>query len=139
MHSGTSGTILSIGAAFQSWIRLKNIQIYAYHGAHAHEREYGARFEIDVELCAALEHAVNSDDLADTIDYVKLLDVVVSIATAKRFHLLESLADAIAAQLLAQFPASEVIVRVRKPGVSAGVVLDTVEVECRKPIPSNKL
>ncbi|HET6400411.1 MAG TPA: dihydroneopterin aldolase [Candidatus Kapabacteria bacterium] len=114
------------------WIRLKNIQIYAYHGAHAHEREHGARFEIDVELLAALEQAVKSDDLADTIDYVKLQESIVAISTSKRFHLLESLADAIAAQLLAQFPASEVIVRVRKPGVSAGVVLDTVEVECHK-------
>ncbi len=114
------------------WIRLKNIQIYAYHGAHAHEREHGARFEIDVELLAALSKAAKSDDLADTIDYVRLQEAVVAISAAKRFHLLESLADAIAEQLLAQFPASEVIVRVRKPGVSAGVVLDTVEVECRK-------
>jgi 7,8-dihydroneopterin aldolase/epimerase/oxygenase len=114
------------------WIRLKNIQIYAYHGAHAHEREHGARFEIDVELLATLDRAANSDDLADTIDYVKIQETVVSISSSKRFHLLESLADSIANKLFAQFPASEVIVRVRKPGVSAGVVLDTVEIECRK-------
>ncbi len=114
------------------WIRLKNIQIYAYHGAHAHEREHGARFEIDVELLADVDRAVTSDDLADTIDYVKLQEVVVAISTANRYHLLESLADAMATELLARFQAREVIVRVRKPGVSAGVVLDTVEVECRK-------
>ncbi len=114
------------------WIRLKNIQIYAYHGAHAHEREHGARFEIDVELMATLERAAKSDDLFDTIDYVKLQEAVVATSASKRFHLLESLADSIAAEILARFPASEVIVRVRKPGVSAGVVLDTVEVECRK-------
>ncbi|HZK75544.1 MAG TPA: dihydroneopterin aldolase [Candidatus Kapabacteria bacterium] len=120
------------------WIRLKNIQLYAYHGAHAHEREHGARFEIDVELCAVLERAVKSDDLADTIDYVKIQEAVVSSSTSKRFHLLESLADAIANELLTHFPASEVIVRVRKPGVSAGVVLDTVEVECRKLVPSTE-
>ena len=115
------------------WIRLKNIQIYAYHGAHAHEREHGARFEIDVELLTSSERAVATDDLSDTIDYVTLQEVVVAISTSRRFHLLESLADAIASELLSRFPALEVIVRVRKPGVSAGVVLDTVEVECRKP------
>ncbi len=114
------------------WIRLKNIQIYAYHGAHAHEREHGARFEIDVELSAKLEDAAKSDELSDTIDYVKLQQAVLSISAAKRFHLLESLSDAIASELLHQFPADEVIVRIRKPGVSAGVVLDTVEVECSK-------
>jgi dihydroneopterin aldolase len=114
------------------WIRLKNIQVYAYHGAHAHEREHGARFEIDVELEAALDKAVKSDELADTIDYIEIQKIVVAASTAKRFNLLESLADEIATQLLAVFLASEAIVRVRKPGVSAGVVLDTVEIECRK-------
>src|ERR1039458_7511812 len=114
------------------WVRLKNIQVYAYHCAHAHEREHGARFEIDVEFEAALEAAIRSDDLADTIDYVEVQQTVVSISTAKRYHLLEALCDAIASQLIASFPIMEVIVRVRKPGVSAGVVLDTVEVECRK-------
>ncbi len=114
------------------WIRLKNIQVYAYHGAHAHEREHGARFEIDVEIEAALEGAVQRDDLAQTIDYVQVQETVVGIATGRRFHLIESLADAIAASIMERFPAREAIVRVRKPGVSAGVVLDTIETECRK-------
>ena len=114
------------------WIRLKNIQVYAYHGAHAHEREHGGRFEIDVELEADLSRAVASDALEDTIDYVRVQGVVVTIATSKRYYLLETLANAIADGLLSEFPAREVGIRVRKPGVSAGVVLDTVEVECRK-------
>ncbi len=113
------------------WIRLKNIQVYAYHGAHAHEREHGGRFEIDVELRADLERAAKSDDLVDTIDYVKLQRLVLEVSSTKR-RLLESLADAIAAKLLAEFPAEEVIIRVRKPGAAIGGVLDSVEVECRK-------
>ena len=114
------------------WIRLINVQVYAYHGAHVHEQKYGARFEIDVELDAALDTAVKSDELTDTIDYVEVGKIVVAASTTRRFNLLESLADDIATQLLTVFPAREAIVRVRKPGVSAGVVLDTVEVECRK-------
>src|SRR5205085_2224316 len=101
-------------------------------GVHAHEREHGGRFEIDVELEAALEKASQTDELEDTVDYVQVQQVVVAATTTKRYHLLESLSDAIASELLEKFPAREVIVRVRKPGVSAGVVLDTVEVECRK-------
>jgi dihydroneopterin aldolase len=114
------------------WIRLKNIQVYAYHGAHAHEREHGARFEIDVELEAALDNAVNSDALSDTIDYVKVQQMVVAISTMNKFHLLETLADTIANELLIHFTAREVIVRVRKPNAPTGGVLDTVEVETRK-------
>jgi dihydroneopterin aldolase len=114
------------------WVRLKNIQVYAYHGVYEHEREHGARFEIDVEWKAALGAAVESDDIRDAIDYVKVQQAVISVSTAKNFHLIESLCDAIASQLFFSFPMEEVIVRVRKPGASAGVVLDTVEVECRK-------
>jgi dihydroneopterin aldolase len=117
---------------FLMWIRLKNIQIYAYHGVHAHEREHGARFEIDVEFQPLISNTFKSDDLADVIDYVKVQESVVQICTTKKYHLIESLCDAIASQLLLELPVEELIVRVRKPGASAGVVLDTVEVECRK-------
>jgi dihydroneopterin aldolase len=114
------------------WIRLKNIQVYAYHGVHDYEREQGACFEIDVELEAALDRAVQSDDLADTIDYVKVYQMVVTCCTTHRFHLVETLADTIATELLAQFPVREIITRVRKPGAAIGGVLDTVEIECCK-------
>ncbi len=114
------------------WIRLKNIQVYAYHGAHAHEQEHGGRFEIDVEVRAELSVAAKSDDLNDTIDYVKLQQVIVHLSTAKRYRLLESLSNEIAMTVLDQFPAEEVVVRVRKPGAAMGAVLDTVEVECRR-------
>jgi len=113
-------------------VRLKNIQVYAYHGAHAHEREHGGRFEIDVEYMPMVNNTFKSDDLADVIDYVKVQAEVVNVCTAKRYHLIESLCDAIASQILLAFPVEEVIVRVRKPGAAAGVVLDTIEVECRK-------
>jgi len=114
------------------WIRLKNIQVYAYHGVYEYEREQGTRFEIDVELEAMLDEAVSTDDLAHTIDYVKVQEVVTAVVTSNRFHLVETLTDAIATALLANFPAKEVIARVRKPGAALGAILDTVEIECHK-------
>jgi 7,8-dihydroneopterin aldolase/epimerase/oxygenase len=114
------------------WIRLKNIQVYAYHGAYDHEREHGGRFEIDVDLNADLDRAAVSDNLADTIDYALVHRMVVQVATAKKYSLIESLADTIASEVLRNFKAQEVIVRVRKPGAAVGGVLDSVEIECQK-------
>ena len=114
------------------WIRLKNIQLHGYHGVYEHEREHGGRFEIDVEVRADLSVATKSDDLNATIDYTKIAEAVTDINIAKHYHLVESLSDAIATDILAQFAVEEVIVRVRKPGAAVGIVLDTVEVECRK-------
>jgi dihydroneopterin aldolase len=114
------------------WIRLKNIQVYAYHGVHAYEQEHGARFEIDVELNATLDKAAKTDELSDTIDYVEVQKIVTEVTTGKHFNLIESLADRLATELLDTFPVQEVIVRVRKPGAAMGAILDTVEIECRK-------
>ncbi len=132
IHGGRNLDFGSTIVNFFMWIRLKNIQVYAYHGVHDYERERGARFEIDVELEAALDQAVISDDLSKTIDYVNVLRVVLDINEANCFHLIETLADKIGTEILEQFPVHEVIVRVRKPGAALGGVLDTVEVECRK-------
>lgn len=114
-------------------IRLKNIQLYGFHGVNAHEREHGGKFEIDVEIEADLDRASQSDELADTIDYVQLQQAVLYVASTKHFHLIEALCERIASHVLTQFPSAfSVTVRVRKPGAALGGLLDTVEVECSK-------
>jgi 7,8-dihydroneopterin aldolase/epimerase/oxygenase len=113
-------------------IRLKNIQLFAYHGVYDHEREQGGQFEIDVELSANLSKAEISDNIADTVDYTDVQKAVIETATAKKHYLLESLSDSIASKILSSFNVEEVIVRVRKPGSSVGGQLDHVEVECHK-------
>lgn len=114
------------------WIRLKGIQVYGYHGVHAHEREHGARFEIDVDVRADLDRAAETDDLNQTIDYVKLQQAVHFVSTTKRYHLLEAFADAIVCHVLTNFPVDEAVVRVRKPGAAVGGVLESVEVEAHR-------
>ena len=59
-----------------------------------------------------------------------MADVVVSIATTRRFNLLEALAEAIATDILAAFPLVEAIsVLIEKPSAPVPHVLDTVSVE----------
>jgi dihydroneopterin aldolase len=111
------------------WIRLRNLQLYAYHGVGEHERKYGGRFEIDVELQAELRAATLSDDLADTIDYVKVQQAVAEVSSSRHYHLLERLAADLASGMIERFPIDRVIIRVRKPGAAVGGVMDTVEVE----------
>jgi len=51
------------------------------------------------------------------------------IVESTRFNLIEALAEAIAHEVLAEFPADEVVVRVRKPEVRLGGEVRTVGVE----------
>jgi dihydroneopterin aldolase len=55
--------------------------------------------------------------------------VVRQIVESTTFRLLEALAEAITHELLANFPADEVTVRIRKPKVALGGPLDYAGVE----------
>ncbi len=110
-------------------ISLENIRLYGYHGASENERELGQRFEIDVELEADLTDAVQTDSMTRTVNYEKVYRLVEREVVGKKYHLLESMADKIARDILDQFDVTEVLVRVRKPSVPIAGSIDHVEVE----------
>ena len=110
-------------------ISLENIRLYGYHGATQNERELGQRFEIDVEIMADLSEAVRADDMKRTVNYESVYRLVESEVVNERYHLLEAMADKIARDVLKEFGALEVVVRVRKPSVPIAGSIDHVEVE----------
>ena len=52
-------------------IKINGIKLYGYHGVLQAERDIGQYFIVDVVLYVDLEAARKSDDLTDTINYVK--------------------------------------------------------------------
>lgn len=97
-------------------IELRGLVFYGYHGALAEERALGQRFVVDVRLGLDLEPAGRSDDLARTVDYGKVAETIKRIVEGETFSLIEALAEAVAGQLLADYPQVErVRVRVEKP------------------------
>ena len=110
-------------------ISLENIRLYGYHGASENERELGQRFEIDVEIIADLSEAVVTDDMKKTVNYEKVYRLVESEVVNQKYHLLEAMADKIARDVLTEFGALEVVVRVRKPSVPIAGSIDHVEIE----------
>jgi dihydroneopterin aldolase len=110
-------------------ISLENIKLYGYHGASENERELGQRFEIDVDIIADLSEAVACDDMKKTVNYEKVYKLVESEVVNEKYHLLEALADKIGRDVLKEFGALEVVVRIRKPSVPIAGSIDFVEVE----------
>jgi len=88
------------------------------HGVYPEEQASPQPFEVDVDLALNLQPAGLSDDLAQTIDYGAVYDACRQIVESTRFNLIEALAEAIAHELLANYPADEVTVRIRKPAVT---------------------
>ncbi len=66
-------------------IRLTGIDVYAFHGALAAERELGQRFVIDVDLWADIRKAAATDALEDALDYVDVHTRIVELG-AQQFQ-----------------------------------------------------
>ena len=113
-------------------IRLKNIQLYGFHGVNESEKDLGGKFEVDVELSLSLQSACISDNLKDTINYESIYKIVDSCVKRDKFYLIEALANSIAADILKDRRIESIVVRVRKPHAPIKGVLDTIEVEIEK-------
>jgi dihydroneopterin aldolase len=111
---------------------LHNIRLEGRHGWSARELVTPQPFEVDVELMLDLRPAGIADDLARTVDYARVYDVVRRVVESTSYRLLEALAEAISQAILAGFPVAEVGVRVRKPAVQLGGPLDYAGVEIRR-------
>jgi dihydroneopterin aldolase len=113
-------------------IVLHDIRLLGRHGVHDWERAEPQRFEVDVELELDLAFAGASDDLARTVDYGRVYEIVRAVIEGPSRQLLETLATSIAEGVLAAHPVEAITVRVRKPDVRLPGPLAWSGVEIRR-------
>jgi len=111
-------------------IVLKNMVFYGYHGAFAVEQELGQKFAVDLEVYTDLQNL--HDDTELSFNYVDAYTIIKEIAEEQEFNLVESLAEAIADQILSAYDVEKVVVRVRKSQVPVGGYVDYLEVEIER-------
>jgi dihydroneopterin aldolase len=101
----------------------------AHHGVLAEEAALGQRFVLDISASLDLGPAGRSDDVRQTVSYADLVQVAAATLTERRFRLLEAAAEAVAAALLARFPALQsVALELRKPGAPIDAIFGHVAV-----------
>lgn len=57
-------------------INVEGIKVYAYHGCLEEEAVIGGEYIVDIKMEANLSNASQSDELSETIDYVKVYEIV---------------------------------------------------------------
>ncbi|RPF27382.1 2-amino-4-hydroxy-6-hydroxymethyldihydropteridine diphosphokinase [Georgenia muralis] len=112
-------------------IRLLGLRAFGHHGVLAHERAQGQTFVADVVLHLDTRAAAATDDLADTVSYATVAEDVVAVLGGEPVDLLETLAERIAAVVLAH-GVRAVDVTVHKPGAPLSVPFDDVELVIRR-------
>ncbi len=115
---------------------LADMSFRACHGVLPQEKRRRQEFRVTVELDVPLVRAGRGDRLADAIDYRAVQATVRSVVEGAHRHLIEALAEDIAGQLLAAFPAARaVVVDVLKPSPPVDFKFAGVRVRIRRARP----
>jgi dihydroneopterin aldolase len=86
-----------------SYIELQDVRFHAFHGVMPQEGRVGADFLVSVRVGIALEKAMQSDDVEDTLNYAELYQLV-QREMAVPSRLLEHVAGRIVKAIGKDFP-----------------------------------
>lgn len=112
-------------------IKLQNIRTFSYHGCLVEESKIGSDYRVDLEVKADLRKPMETDELADTVDYVHLNKVVME-EMAIRSKLLEHVAHRIVKRIFDEIPSvSRILLSVSKinPPIGGDVEAVTIQLE----------
>ena len=112
-------------------IRLTNIRVFTNHGCLIEEAKIGSEYRVDLEIKADLRKSSETDELADTVDYVHLNRIVVE-EMAIRSKLLENVAKRIVVRVFDELPmVSRILLEVSKinPPIGGDVQQVTIVME----------
>ena len=110
-------------------IEIKGIKSFGYHGVFESENIAGQGFFVDVTLELDLSRASETDDVADTVNYAEITDLVVEEVTGDRVALIEKLAARIADRIKERYSqVTKVSVTVHKPQAPVNAVVRDISV-----------
>ena len=110
-------------------IFLRGMTFAARHGVLPNEHETYQRFVVDADLMLDLHAAGKHDDLADTVNYVEVYEIVRRTIEGAPKNLIEALAEEIADRMLAAFAVMRSVrITVHKPSAPIHGIFSDVAV-----------
>lgn len=116
-------------------ITLTGLRASAFHGVFEEERRTGQVFIVDVTVHLDAAAAAAADDLGLTIHYGELAEEVVAAVESDPVDLIETVAERVAAVVLAHRAARLVTVTVHKPSAPITVPFDDVSITITRSAP----
>ena len=108
-------------------ISIQRIGVFAYHGVYEEEGRLGQRFYVSIDAYLDLAAAGQADDLEKSVSYADIAAQVQEIAVGNRYNIIEALAEAIAGELMRNFPRiDEIAVTIEKPNAAVAAILDSI-------------
>ena len=86
-----------------TYVYLQHVRFYAFHGVMPQEQKVGGEFFVDVRVGYPIAAAMESDEVADTLNYAELYALIKKEMDIPS-RLLEHVAGRIVKQIGEQFP-----------------------------------
>ncbi|OIQ84225.1 putative dihydroneopterin aldolase [mine drainage metagenome] len=121
--AGHPGPALDSAGRQLDQVRLVGISAIGHHGVFEHERREGQTFRADVVAHLDTRRAAATDDLAHTLHYGVLAEQIAGVLSGEPVDLIETVAERIAATVLAHTQVVAVDVAVHKPQPDTALIL----------------
>jgi dihydroneopterin aldolase / 2-amino-4-hydroxy-6-hydroxymethyldihydropteridine diphosphokinase len=111
-------------------IIIKNLNLFGYHGVRESEKKNGQNFCFNIEILLNSSDIPATDNLDDTLNYSRVIELVKDINSSQRCDLLETLSRVMAGRIMEMSLLIErVAVRIEKTSPPAKENLDSLGIE----------
>lgn len=111
---------------------VRDLEIVASVGVLEREKRYEQRIIVSAELMVRDDYDGVSDRLGDVLDYSQVVDGIARLVQGDHVNLIETLAERIASQCMADRRVESVRVRIEKPDVMEQCRSVGIEIERRR-------
>ncbi|MGN0465227.1 MAG: 2-amino-4-hydroxy-6-hydroxymethyldihydropteridine diphosphokinase [Lachnospiraceae bacterium] len=110
-------------------IKIKNLEIFGYHGVLEEENKLGQKFIVSATAYLDTREAGKSDDLTKTIHYGEMALLIKKVLEENTFALLERAAEIVCEEVLLTYPLiRKMELEIKKPWAPILLPLETVSV-----------
>lgn len=110
-------------------IRIRELEVYAYHGVYPEENEKGQPFYVNATLYTDTRKAGQTDELEYSTNYGEVCYLINRIMKENTWKLIETVAENVAEEILLTYPlVQKVQLEIRKPEAPVGLPFGSVSV-----------
>lgn len=113
----------------QDIVFIEALKIDTVIGVYDWEKTIEQTLQFDIEMRTDISQAAQIDDLSKTVDYAVVSNDIVKLVKQNQVELIETVAEKVAAKILADYPVQSCKIKLRKLGavpntVSVGVLIE---------------
>ena len=118
-------------------IRITGLELFGHHGVFDFEKHDGQRFVVDLTVWLDTDGASDSDNLAQTLDYSKLVNKVAGVVQGEPVDLVETLASRVLDVVWGFDQANSAEVTIHKPDAPVEFPVADISVTMRRERPQS--